>query len=71
MSEKNAVALDERQKTVTQVFTKEQLDKMSIEDISKLIGDAGPGAKFSGTAVVRKANGEIRYDAGVNPADFE
>ncbi len=63
--------MDERQKTLTTVFTHDQLSKMSIEDLAKLIGDAPPGAKFSGTAIVRRADGTIKYDPGVDPADFE
>lgn len=63
--------MDERQKTVTKVFTKEQLDNMSIEDLAILIGKAGPGATFKGTAIVRKADGTIRCAEGVDPAQFE
>ena len=63
--------MEERQKTVTQVFTKEQLEKMSLEDIAKLIGKAGPGATFKGTAIVRKADGSVRCGPGVDPAQYE
>ena len=63
--------MDERQKTVTQVFTKDQLKGMSLEDIAKLIGKAGPGATFKGTAVVRRADGTIKCDEGVDPTQFE
>jgi len=63
--------MDKRQKTLTRVFTKEQLDEMSIEDIAELLGKAGPGATFKGSAVVRKANGEIRCAEGVDPAQYE
>ena len=63
--------MDARQKVVTKTFTREQLQKMSPKDLSTLIGEAGPGATFRGTAVVRKANGEIRCGPGVDPAQFE
>lgn len=65
------MALDERQKTVTKVFTREQLREMSVEDLAILIGKAGPNATFKGTAIVRKANGEIRCAEGVDPAQYE
>ena len=35
---------------------------MSVEDLVALVGEAGVGARFHGTAVVRKADGTIRYD---------
>ncbi len=63
--------MDARQRTVKKVFTKEQLSKMSIEDIATLVGKAGQGASFKGTAIVRKADGTIRCAEGVNPAQFE
>ena len=61
--------MDEQQKVLRKVFTQEQLEAMDPEDIKKLLGT--PGARFHGTAIVRKANGEIKYDEGVDPAEFE
>ncbi len=62
--------LDERQKVVVKTFTGEQLKGMSVEDLVTLVGQAGPGAKFHGTAVVRKADGSIRYDDDAVPGEF-
>ena len=64
------MSLDERQRTVKEVFTREQLKNMSVEDIRKLVGDAGPGTKIHITAVVKKANGVIRYSDGAVPGDY-
>lgn len=54
--------MDDRQRLITRTFTKEQLEAMSVDDLVKLIGEAGPDAKFKGTAVVRKADGSVKYD---------
>lgn len=57
------MALDERQKTVKKVFTKEQLENMSVEDLVALVGEANAkGGRFTGKAVVKKADGSIKYD---------
>jgi len=61
--------MDEQQKVLRRVFTQEQLEAMDPEDIKELLGR--PGARLRGTAVVRKANGDIKYDPGVDPAQFE
>jgi len=63
--------MDARQRIVKKTFTPEQLSKMSAEDISTLIGEAGPGARMKGVAVVRKADGTVRCDEGVDPSQFE
>lgn len=63
--------MDARQKVIVKTFTKKQLEGMSIADIATLVGEAGPNAKIRGTAIVRKANGEIRCGPGVDPAQFE
>lgn len=43
---------------------------MSVEDLVTLVGEAGVGAKFHGTAVVRKADGTIRYDDEADRGSF-
>lgn len=65
------MALDERQKVITKTFTREQLKNMSVEDLATLVGKAGPGATFRGTAIVRRADGSIKCDEGVDPSQFE
>jgi hypothetical protein len=62
--------MDERQEVVTKTFTREQLSKMSVEDLVKLIGEAGPNAKFTGTAVVKRADGSIKYDDESKKGEF-
>lgn len=62
--------MDERQRTVKRVFTKEQLKLMSVDDLVALVGEAGPGAKFHGTGIVRKANGDVRYDPQATPGEY-
>lgn len=62
--------MDERQRAVKQAFSHKQLKLMSIDDLVRLVGEAGPNAKFHGTGVVRKANGEIRYDPKATPGDY-
>ena len=64
------MALDERQRVVKKTFTPEQLKAMSAGDLAKLLGEAGPGAKFKGKAVVRRADGTIKYDADAVPGSF-
>lgn len=58
------------QESVTKTYTRDDIMKMSVVDVAKLLTDAGPNAVFHGTAVVRKANGEIRYDEDAVPGDF-
>lgn len=44
-------------------FTRKQLLEMDESELIKMIGEArAAGAKISGTAVVRRADGSIRYD---------
>lgn len=61
--------MDSRQKLLRKVFTQEQLEAMPIEDVKELL--ATPGARLRGTAVVRKADGTIRFDAGVDQSQFQ
>lgn len=63
--------MDARQRIVKKTFTPEQLAGMSAEDISTLVGEAGPGARLRGTAIVRKADGTVRCGEGVDPSQFE
>jgi len=62
--------MDERQRVVLKTFTKEELLKMSVEDLVTLVGEAGPGAKLHGTGVIRKKDGTIRYDKEATPGNF-
>ncbi len=62
--------MDEKQREVKQKFTKQQLEQMSVDDLIALIGEAGPNATFRGTAVVRKADGTIRYDENAKPGAY-
>lgn len=64
------MALDERQKVVKRTFTREQLANMSLDDIVALVGQAGPGAQFHGTGVVRGPDGKIKYDPDAKPGDY-
>lgn len=64
------MSLDERQKTVRTVFTRDQLLGMDAEDLVKLVGEAGPDAKLHGTAVVKRADGSIKYDDDAVPGEF-
>ncbi len=63
-------SLDERQEGVLKTFGREALENMSIEDVVRLVGEAGPGAKFHGKAVVKRADGSIKYDADAIPGEF-
>lgn len=57
------MVLDERQQTVKKVFSKEQLEKMSVDNLVALVGEVkSGGGKFIGKAVVRRADGTIKYD---------
>ncbi len=62
--------MDDRQRVVKKTFSREQLQSMSVDDLVTLIGEAGLNAQFRGTAVVRKADGTIRYDDDAKPGDF-
>lgn len=62
--------MDERQRVVKKTFTAEHLRAMSMDDLVALVGEAGPDAKFEGTAIVRKADGSIRYDKNATPGDY-
>ncbi len=64
------MSLDERQKTVKRTFTRAQLEGMPLEDVVKLVGEGGPNAKIKITAVVKRADGSIKYDAGAVPGDY-
>ena len=64
------MSLDERQRTIKTVFSRDQLDSMKIEDLVKLVGEAGPNAKFRGKGVVRRADGSIKYAPEAVPGDF-
>lgn len=61
--------MDERQTVLRRVFTQEQLEAMDPEDLKNLLGT--PGARLRGTAIVRRADGSVKYDPGVDPAQFE
>jgi hypothetical protein len=66
------MALDERQKVVKRTFTKEQLEKMSMDDLVALVGEAqAKGGKFMGKAVVRRADGSIKLDNPELAKEFE
>jgi len=63
--------MDERQKVVQRTFTRKQLLAMPVDDLAALVGEANSqGATFRGTAVVRKADGTIRYADDAVPGDF-
>ncbi len=64
------MSLDERQETVLKTFTRENLLTMDLEDLVKLVGEAGPTAKLRGKGIVKRAEGSVRYDASANPGDF-
>ena len=64
------MSLDERQETVLKTFTREDLENMDIEDLVKLVGEAGPGAKLRGKGVVKRADGSVRYAPEAVPGKF-
>jgi len=64
------MSLDERQEVVLKTFTREQLEGMDLDDLVRLVGEAGPGAKLRGKGVVKRADGSIKYDAEAVPGDF-
>lgn len=61
---------DTAQKFIKTTYSRKQLLKMSVVDIANLMVEAGPNAVFHGTAVVRKADGTIRYDQDAVPGEF-
>ncbi len=64
------MSLDDRQETVLKTFSREDLEKMDLDDLVKLVGEAGPTAKLRGKGVVKRADGSIRYAAEATPGDF-
>jgi len=55
--------MDKKQSVITETFTREQLLKMDADDLAALVGKANrPGSSSFGQAVVRKADGSIKYD---------
>lgn len=62
--------MDERQRVVKKTFTREQLEAMSVEDLVALVGEITENVKFTGTGIVRKADGSIRYAPEAVPGDF-
>ncbi len=64
------MALDDRQEVVLRTFSREDLETMSLDDIVKLVGEAGPGAKFKGKGVVKRADGSIKYAPEAVPGNF-
>ncbi len=64
------MSLDERQITIKQVFSRKQLESMSIEDLVRLVGEAGPNAKLHGKGVVKRADGSIKYAPEAVPGEF-
>ena len=62
--------MNEAQRSITTTYSREQILQMSATDIATLMAKAGPNAVFRGKAVVRKANGEIRYDKDAVPGEF-
>lgn len=62
--------MDTRQRVVKKTFTRKQLEGMTVAELVALVGEAGPNARFEGTAVVRKADGSIRYDKESVPGTY-
>jgi hypothetical protein len=60
--------MDQASKIVKKTFSHEQILAMDPDDLAKLLNQ--PGVEFHGTAVVRKADGTIRYDDGAVPGDY-
>jgi len=55
--------MDQGKKDVlTRHFSKEDLEAMDADELNELIRSAPPGAQFHAKAVVRKADGTIKYD---------
>lgn len=64
------MSLDERQRVVKKTFTREQLEAMSLADLVALVGESGSNAKLKLTAVVKRADGSIKYDDDAVPGDY-
>lgn len=64
------MSLDDRQEIVLRTFTRKQLENMDIDDIVRLVGEAGPGAKLRGKGLVKRADGSIRYAPEAVPGEF-
>ena len=64
------MSLDERQLVVKKAFSREQLEAMSIEDLVALVGETGTRAKLKMTAVVKRADGSIKYDEEAVPGKY-
>ena len=62
--------MDERQRIVKKTFTREQMESMSVQDLVTLVGNAGAGAKFHGSAIVKRADGSIKYDDDAVPGTY-
>ncbi len=62
--------MDERMQVVKKTFSRKQLDAMSVDDLAIIIGDAGAGARFKGKAIVKRADGSIKYDEDAVPGEF-
>ena len=60
--------MSEQVKALKRTFSHEELMAMPADDLQALLGRADVGMK--GTAVVRKADGTIRYDNGAKPGDY-
>ncbi len=64
------MSLDERQRTIKTVFSREQLELMTMDDLVRLVGEAGPGAKFKGKGVVKGPDGKVKYAPEATPGEF-
>jgi hypothetical protein len=55
--------MDKKQAVITETFTRKQLLEMDADKLAELVGKATrPGSTSFGQAVVRKADGTIKYD---------
>lgn len=64
------MSLDERQETVLRTFTRKDLEKMDLDDLVRLVGEAGPSAKLRGKGIVKRADGSIKYAPEAIPGNF-
>lgn len=53
---------------IKKTFSLEQIKAMDPEELAALLNQ--PGVEFKGTAVVRKADGSVRYDKGAVKGDY-
>lgn len=51
-----------QKEAISRHFTREELGKMSVDDLAELIDAAPPGAVFKAKGVVRGPDGKIKYD---------